>query len=600
MPDPATTKCKHERCGRERTSYNEGDDYCWLHEPNPDKDTSSFATVLGDISRQSDFDYFVFPRAFRFSEDQNNFQPGVSFRNTQFYCPCHFIGETFSSPTFYRAHFHEIAIFDGSTFIQERHSSAAAYFSETTFDKSVRFSGAEFQGSINFFGATINGSFAFDKVKCIRSSNETEVTFQSATFNTADGICTFQEASFDVDRIDFNRATFLTSNVIFKDTILKAPLIHFRGTKFLGTGIFSFDGTKMQGNIHFWQIQIAQQISFTDIQFSPDTEFRFQEVEFMITNDIHQLIVVNFINVVFLPNRTFFEELVFENRAAFDKIKMQPPRFHFNYCAIKTVSFIKCDMSMMSFRNTAVNEAIFFNSIWEPLTIKRLGFIPTKNVNIIVDEVLALQGKPQAFIFTEHTPTAKELKLLERKALLSEFTRISELYTQFKVAHDKLGDYMNSGYFYYNQIDLTRIAFAKSRKFGKLLLSAYYYLYFLLSGYGQKPLRAFFNILLCVFTFTCLNINNGFTYASDVHDNNLRSLIQATNPFYVSWSEWWRGVLYTIYHVNPVQKVFGEGNLFFFSDNSIYGQFLSLANSFVIILIITLFFVALQRQFKRY
>jgi uncharacterized protein YjbI with pentapeptide repeats len=186
---------------------HEGKRFCVLHFPSREKQTDTqYLKVLERKYEDQDFDF----AGVYFPSVPNSFVNFVFKEDTSFFGATFGEAVDFSVATFTKkvafsgATFNEAADFSGATFNMNAHFSGATFseaanFSGATFTKEAYFSGAIFSTWAHFFSA------AFSEWAEFRGAIFTkEVTFAASTFS---GVADFTDVTFN-KAADFSKATF--------------------------------------------------------------------------------------------------------------------------------------------------------------------------------------------------------------------------------------------------------------------------------------------------------------------------------------------------------------------------------------------------------
>lgn len=257
-------QCKHhEICGRKA---EDGDDFCILHSPNPEKDQQAFKQALAEHrqGREGEFNHFVFPGTADFSDAE--FGPGADFTDAIFR----------GTADFRKATFNGDASFVEAEFIQE------ASFQEAVFAKGVNFNDAHFGKRADFVkaafvrlisvGATFDGpaSFLFATFSEMASWYGTTfgeaATFSYATFREE---TSFEETKFS-GRANFIGAAF-SGGSDFRGTFF-TDRVDFRHSNFSGRTVFILlrkAGKNSSGSQEAGKIFAGAAVDFRDIVINP-------------------------------------------------------------------------------------------------------------------------------------------------------------------------------------------------------------------------------------------------------------------------------------------------------------------------------------------
>jgi uncharacterized protein YjbI with pentapeptide repeats len=531
--------CKYEKCTKEVGPFGI-DGYCIFHytgEKNVHKFNQLVKLQLDEGNLN--FEGYYFPEPIDYFK-KRNFGNTPSFKNTIFSNFIDFSESSFHKATFENAKFLNGCSFDAANFYQ------GCAFSHSTFNQSAQFAYCTVLGSLSFYGATFedNCSFYQSKFNEDGTNKKAIIDFSNCKFNGKSTLfndsifggktLTFSDSIFEnrignIEGVAFDRTIFLMEEVIFDRAKFQINLVDFRDSVFESKLSFievNFENSKLSflraklhgsenifrsvvfGGVGFYETSVKNKISilnsiFTDsasltrVKLPEDAYFYFKGNTFRkckekpyIAYDFSS-INIRFVDIIFPPLRTHFETFSGNN---FDQRDIQHPHIKFEYCHLQDCYFIENNMAYFSFHHTLVKDILFINNHWLPLK---------KRKNVLYDEI-ALQRFGFNDIYNK---------------------RIIELYIQLKAAHDRNADYENAGWFYYNQMELTRemnlrkletIPFKQrilsyKRKFVPHRFTAYlFYIYRVTAGYGQQPIRSAISFLIALSFFSVLHMFNGF------------------------------------------------------------------------------------------
>jgi hypothetical protein len=268
---------------------------------------------------------------------------------------------------------------------------------------------------------------------------------------------------------------------------------------------------------------------------------------------------------------------------------------------LKNVSFSNNNLSLFSFFRSTFDQAHFISNTIQSETS---GFFRLrKRHNVLLDEVLFRRWKNLTSIQKEKFKKEFHIEHLDR------FEEIAGLYRRMKTALDNSKDYNEAGRFYYNEIEMKRLALRdriKKKGFFRSIYERIQYrmvgFYKFFTGYGELPFRSFiWFIFFGVLVFPLLHLLNGLRLQSD----SLNIIKYPLNEIFskaILHAEFWQNYVYSImfslYHIFPVD--------FFPFTNSLlkptgpYDIILSFLNSVVLILLVLFTGIGLKRHFRRF
>jgi uncharacterized protein YjbI with pentapeptide repeats len=536
--------CRFKPCCNREADANTNDGYCILHSPNPDKDKKDFYKALDQTPTgpRDDFSGFVFPESNYFEGKTLNcptfarakFMGRAGFRNAKFIGYSNFQGAEFADTTdFANATFSAAADFEGAGFTND------AWFFKTKFESGVSFKRVAFRGKADFyeaeFGKEDDGDDGDDGItqgsRCSDSASSERANFRDATF---EGQASFTGTTFackaDFPHAKFNERSYF-SNSQFKKKCKEA---------------------------NFWGAQSAQQVNFVEAIFENGVEFTGATFEkgayFRGTIFLGR---VNFLNVRFLGPTVFAPNTLFLHEKGEDPIRPFSAAAEVFFIEVTVeppdaVTFKYADLRKCCFQGTDLRKAEIIGAKWPemdrflPLSVKRNG---------IFDEKLLLQGEK-----------------------IVSWSGVEQVYRQLKQNFEDRRDYERAGDFHYGEKEMRR----KNPETGyglKLLL----YMYWLVSGYGEKALRplvcAAGLLLICTFAYFTVGVcPKGGSQLS-----------------WTNWSDWPEAALYS-FRVMTLLKPDELGPI---SDAKILHTLIYTVQSIAGPVLLGLFGLALRQRLKR-
>lgn len=322
-------------------------------------------------------------------------------------------------------------------------------FQEITFNKDVDFFYATFSGAIDFSSASFEG-----RVRFIAAKFTEEARFIGTKFN---GPAIFS-TNFYGDA-DFRHAFFY--NIGFFNGAEFKNAASFAMARFDGAADFStttfmnyadFRSAKFSAGANFNQINVSTMLSFMLAIFSGNISFseaKFAEATFRKATLTEK-------------TKIYFQEIDPTYEKTLNKKKYHPLNIDFTYMQIEegaSFFFHNFSLSLAKFAGTDLSNLHFVNVEW----------VSMHGRNAVYDETLLRQEKG------------------------GSYAEIELLYRQLKSNYEGKKDFKSVGDFHYGEMDMHRMATPSRRWF------SWYSIYWALSGYGERPLKA--SVLFIVFFF---------------------------------------------------------------------------------------------------
>jgi uncharacterized protein YjbI with pentapeptide repeats len=291
---------------------------------------------------------------------------------------------------------------------------------------------------------------------------------------------------------------------------------YFLETKFSGDA--NFVGAKFSGDTNFWESEFSGDADFSRAEFSGDA---------------------NFVGAEFSGDANFWRA-EFRQRADFSGVetaKNATVNFQWvRFLKPQQVFFHHVDLSRWSLLDTDLRRIDFNNVTWG--TIRRL--------------------------LSRRTALFDELNVSNQK---DDLAKVERLYRHLKQNYESQRDYGRAGDFYYGEMEMKR---RQLNPLGQIP----FWIYRILSGYGESYPRALFWLVVMWLLFAVLFTVVGYTDEWGNHADLWRSLIYSAQSM-------------TLFH---------ELNITF---HSAWGKAIKLVASVLGVIQIALFGLALQRRFKR-
>jgi uncharacterized protein YjbI with pentapeptide repeats len=319
----------------------------------------------------------------------------------------------------------------------------------------------------------------------------------------------------------------------------------------------NFTGAQFAGDANFWGAEFSEDTYFLEAKFSGDAYFwkaKFSgDADFLETKFSGD---ANFVGAEFSGDANFWRA-EFRQRADFSGVetaKNATVNFQWvRFLKPQQVFFHHVDLSRWSFLDTDLRRIDFNDVTWG--TIRRL--------------------------LSRRTALFDELNVSNQKDKLA---KVERLYRHLKQNYESQRDYGRAGDFYYGEMEMKR---RQLNPLGQIP----FWIYRILSGYGESYPRALFWLIVMWLLFAVLFTFVGYT------DKEMGISVQR----YLTWnpSEWWgtiSDIARSLIYSAQSMTLFHELNITF---HSAWGKAIKLVASVLGVIQIALFGLALQRRFKR-
>jgi uncharacterized protein YjbI with pentapeptide repeats len=331
---------------------------------------------------------------------------------------------------------------------------------------------------------------------------------------------------------------------------------NFTGAQFAGDA--NFWGAEFSEDTYFWEAKFFREAYFLEAKFSKKKKARFGKAEFF--------------------GNTYFSEAEFSGEAYFWEAK-----FYGNAYFGGTKFFGEIDFNTAEFRQradfykveTAKNATVHFQGVrllkpqqvfFHHVDLSRWSFLDTDLRRIDFNDVtwgtIRRLWSRRTAIFDEISVSNEKVKVPKEY-----LAKVERLYRHLKQNYESQRDYGRAGDFYYGEMEMKR---RQLNPLGQIP----FWIYRILSGYGESYPRALFWLIVMWLLFAVLFTVVGYTDEWGNHADLWRSLIYSAQSM-------------TLFH---------EPKITF--DNTL-GQAVELVASVLGVIQIALFGLALQRRFKR-
>jgi len=519
-------KCKYEGCKRKALPNSK---YCICHEKRDDKDIEAFNREIEKIMQDKeaefyDFRGFYFPESFDFEViyrhlKDRTFEKSVNFEKAIFYSVVDFKGAIFQKKAdFNFAIFKRRINFKGANFEGETH------FDGATFEGIAYFTGAEFQLAY-FKGAIFSKKVEFINAKFKRVNFENAFFQKEADFEVAifKDEAFFTSAEFQ-ERVNFKQVRFYTEGnfgnttfkglTYFRDAIFEKGVI-FRNAKFKEMSDFKY--TIFKEWIDFVRVVFEKKADFSFSEFKKGSDFRYSRFE-----EKADFWDVEFQEADFgytTLRQADFRYTRFRKEANFGHARFQGVEFDYAVFE-KRADFLNSSVTkIISFYNTGFHDTFSFIDVKGKK--HRLDFMDTEfsdrtriGGGTNLERALFSGSTAELVDFTDAKFPEKiyEERLLEKKFhgqlekdeeeyCPENWQEVSTVYRKLKQAHQRHGDYIKAGEFFYREMECKKKAL-REKRFSREWFRSFGYSFLKYScGYGEKPGTVIRNSILAVFGF---------------------------------------------------------------------------------------------------
>ncbi len=459
---------------------HEGNRCCVLHFPSEDK-KDAFRTALEAKLKHEDFNFggAIFPNGTA-SFSGVSFSGEMDFREATFYDSADFRGATFGDAADFReVAFSDTAYFLGATF------SGGADFGGAGFSGGADFGGANFRGEASFGGVTFIGRACFRGTTFIDS-----VTFGGAAFKAE---ALFDEAHFEGEARFRGAALGVTFSLgaLFSKAKFSGGA-DFGGVTFIETAYFA--GATFSGGAHFGMVTFGGFADFGKATFGDLADFE----------------RAAFRGSAYFSGATFKESARFHALKAFPSTALvfrgatieKPERVSFHTTHLRPSWFVDVDAQKFDFSDV---EWFRIPDASEPDADKLERLLLEEEIENLVGHLRGEIGP---------IPPGEDVQSLRKQAL----RKLTKSCRRLMNNAEENRDYPTANEFHYwsmeaqrkdswsyfknlNLRDLVRRETWREipKRFGIITT-----LYWILSGYGERPRRAFWILVVMWFAFAAL------------------------------------------------------------------------------------------------
>ncbi|MEN6375594.1 MAG: pentapeptide repeat-containing protein [Smithella sp.] len=563
MKLPCCKAEEYEWCKDLETVFTdeEGKEYCVFHAPQGKKGISL-----------DEFNTLVFNRiedVKKFNEDTPENPQTCNFRGTIFEGDIDFIEKVLPPIAFGwaqfsgNAHFRE-AKFSGYADFGEAQFSGYADFRDAQFSGNADFGAAQFSGKAYFGDAQFSGNAYFGSAQF-----SGEADFGSAQFSEETH---FRDAQFS-GKAYFGKAQF-SGNAYF-------GAAQFSGKAYFGEAQFSgyayFWRTQFSGEAAFWSAQFSGNADFRDAQFSEETHFR--DAQFSGNA---------YFGSAQFSEETDFMEAKFSGEADFGSAQFSGKAgFRAAQFSGKSLFDATTFKDVVEFNNIKITESPLFENV----NLEKVCFVDTdvRKIDFINCTWGEREGHYAVYDETKISPSSGILEYLKSLWKIPEdkekiIEKTETVYRRLKQRYKENHNEFEASIWHYSEKEMQRKRSCLRHLFDWLFI----HLYWISSGYGERPLRSFVVLLALVGT-ACIVLP-----FFPLQGNGIAENLKFTgwiNTF--SSEEHVKAVILSVFQYITLQR---ETIL---SPNTLDGAFIKYAAQFFIPIQAALFFFALRNRFKK-
>lgn len=314
------------------------------------------------------------------------------------------------------------------------------------------FRGVLFPGPFSLDKLTRQAKFTFTKPADFRRAKFSEADFRGALFTA---LADFAEATF-TGKVDFSKAIF-TGLADFSGATFRERALYWATT----FGEADFSGANLK-KADFTVATFKGRTQFVGATFSGPARFvrinaRGKELRLVFSGE--------------------FGDLTLDQEAA----------LLFQDVSLERVRFAGTDVASLTFRN------VVWHPCHSPVPAWLINKLPSRwqgrfgGRQAVYEEILLRERAPKFWDLFLKYGWKSARRLIEAKSerlRQEDYARVEELYRGLKLNYGKAGDFKQVGDFHFGEMEMHRRASAGRR------WVSWYSIYWALSGYGERPLRA--------------------------------------------------------------------------------------------------------------
>ena len=525
---------------------DEGKEYCVFHAPLGKKGITAELfneMVFGEIKQAitnnaekvCNLSGTIFDNTISFHHfNQDNPLPNMLFNDVVFHSYANFTNTHFSGVTkFINTKFHRHANFNMAIFKQTVEFSFANFFEGAIFSPSY------FHGPVHFSYATFHDDVNFDNSLFYK-----EALFMFSKFYK---VSKFIKTNFNCDAI-FHNAKFY-NKTSFTGFIANESA-RFTDSKF--NGLVDFNNAKFNQGAYLNNIVFKNKSFFVETIILGETNFGKTVFHDDLAFDNVQCCGnVNFNEALFFSTgkfrgKTFFKNVSFENVLIKDKLV-----------------FEEVNLANTIFLYTDIRNIEFINCLWR----KKYGR------KVLFDEINIIGIRKLQWDISEYR---------------NQFSRIEILYRLLKNKYKSDDNLPEISNWHYGEKEMYRKGNPLRRYFPISLSN----LYWISSGYGEKPIRSGIILLILFLSITTLMAYHGLILAKATSVSGITSI---NNLDDIKNFQNIKAII-----LNTLQTVtFQKETLFVPRNDSISGEYIKIMSQILIPIQVALFALAVRNKFKR-
>ena len=273
--------------------------------------------------------------------------------------------------------------------------------------------------------------------------------------------------------------------------------------------------------------------------------------------------------------------------------------FSKNRFFFKNFNFRKDSSKVLSFQHSDLNNSFFINCDFKNISLFSSNFRDIQIINCEWGKMNEFKYLPAKWGHINYLTQDEELKT---KGSIADLTELKNIYAQFKAVFDNAKKYDIASEFYYNERNVHRLILKKEkRRFAWLVHNVYW----LTTGYSQRPGRSIASFILLIMTYASYNMTNGIKKINGEkevlkiidYDLTFSPNFIFSHQFYI---DLWDSINYALSRIIP----FGFSRNFEFTfiplseSSSIF--FFNTTYSLLAIGLFTAILVGFKRQLKRF
>ncbi|WP_031480084.1 pentapeptide repeat-containing protein [Maridesulfovibrio frigidus] len=518
----------------------DGKEYCIFHAPAEHKYSERYVEGEGqrpDLMSGDDFNGLVFARIQAVIDaegereqdkvDLSNWNPRCNFAGTIFFAnisftkfkknglpsidfrSCKFLDTTtFNSCTFRGLALFGVCVFQGNANFDSCEFQAGSFFFFSRFKGRTIFESCKFQQITSFTNCKFNHEISFDSSQFHKEADFTSCQFREITFFNScnfNGISNFTLSQFRKKTKFYSSRFQKTMNL---DSCQFRSIANFNSSQFYEKANFNL--TQFRGLTNFNYTQFCMEAVFNHTQFRLEVDFLggcFKKISFYNAEARNQ---INFKDSTFgkaiFDNMKFIGPLHLEGAWFLEQSSFNNAIFH-EYSNFKNSEFY----DEINFRFALFKEWSYFKNVIFNQKASFAGTISKETILIEATNLskLSLSGTNiESFKFVEcGWPEVKGIKIVYDEKIKpkenNNVLKLEDTYRRLKKISRDNNDEILASAWHYKEKEMLRKRLHHENKWKSprtLFLRTINNIYWIISGYGEEPLRAFaflFLFILC-------------------------------------------------------------------------------------------------------